>query len=121
MRKHQRGVTFIGWVFLLIPLAILIYVGIRVAPLYMNYFKVSRSLEQLATETRSEGQVNPVALRSSLNKRFDVEYIDHPTANEIDIHREGDGWVAVADYEDPTPLFGNVLLVVQFRKQVNLQ
>ena len=53
MRKHQRGVTFIGWVFLLIPLAILIYVGIRVAPLYMNYFKVSRSLEQLATETRS--------------------------------------------------------------------
>ena len=121
MRKHQRGVTFIGWLFLLMPLALLVYVGIRITPLYLNYFRVVRSLEQLAADTRGDSQVNPVALRTSLEKRFDVEYIDHPTAKEIDIHREGDRWVAVADYEDPAPLFANVLILVQFRKQVDLQ
>ncbi len=121
MRKHQRGVTFIGWMFLLIPLAILVYVGIRVTPLYLNYFRVVRSLEQLAADTKGDSQINPVALRASIEKRFDVEYVDHPAAKEIDIHREGDRWVAVADYEDPAPLFGNVLILVQFRKQVDLQ
>ena len=121
MRRHQRGVTFIGWIFLLVPLAILVYVGIRVAPLYLNYFRVVRSLEQLAADTRCDSQINPVALRASIEKRFDVEYVDRPTAKEIDIHREGDKWVAVADYEDPAPLFGNVLILVQFRKQVDLQ
>ncbi len=121
MRKHQRGVTFIGWLFLLMPLAVLVYVGIRVTPLYLNYFRVVRSLEQLATDTRGDAQINPVALRNSLEKRFDVEYVDRPSAKEIDIHREGDRWVAVADYEDPAPLFANVLIIVQFRKQVDLQ
>ena len=121
MRKHQRGVTFIGWVFLLIPLAILVYVGIRLTPLYLNYFRVVRSLEQLAADTRGDAQINPVALRASIEKRFDVEYVDRPAPKEIDIHRDGDHWVAVADYEDPAPLFGNVLIIVQFRKQVDLQ
>ena len=121
MRKQQRGVTFIGWLFLLMPIAILVYVGIRVAPLYLNYFRVVRSLEQLAADTRGDAQINPVALRSSLEKRFDVEYIDHPAPKDIDIHREGNRWVAVADYEDPAPLFANILILVQFRKQVDLQ
>ena len=37
MRSKQRGITFIGWVLLLTPLAICAYAGIRVAPLYLNY------------------------------------------------------------------------------------
>jgi hypothetical protein len=36
MRK-QRGVTTIGWIFLLAPVAVVLYAGIRVAPEYLNY------------------------------------------------------------------------------------
>ena len=39
MRK-QRGVTMIGWIFLLVPVAIVLYAGIRVGPEYLNYYKV---------------------------------------------------------------------------------
>ena len=47
MRAHQHGITFIGWLFLLVPIAIVAYAGIRIAPVYLNYMKVSRSLDAL--------------------------------------------------------------------------
>ena len=122
MRKSQRGVTMIGWILLLIPVGVLVYAGIRLAPVYINYYRVVQALNQEATELKtSGGAVNPQNVRGSLDKRFDVGYVDHPTGKDIDIHRDGDQWVAVADYEDIVPLFGNISLLVQFHKQVELQ
>ena len=121
MRKSQRGVTLIGWVILLVPVGVLIYTGIRLTPIYLNYFRVVQALKQQAVESKDDSQINPAAVRMSLEKRFDVGYVDHPNAKDIDVHRDGDHWVAVADYEDLAPLFANVSILVQFNKQVELQ
>ena len=121
MRKSQRGVTFIGWVFLLLPLAIVGYALIRITPVYLTYMSVSKIMDQLAKEAPAGTQVNPAELRVSLDKRFDIEGINSPTGKDIDIHRDGDSWVAIADYEEVAPLFGNVSLLAQFHKQVTLQ
>jgi len=121
MRKSQRGITFIGWLLLLIPIGILGYAGIRLTPIYLNYYRVVRALEQTAGDARNEGQITPALVRGQLERRFDVEYVDHPTPKEIDVHRDGDHWVAVADYEELAPLVGNVSILVQFNKQVVLQ
>ena len=43
--RRQRGVTFIGWLFLLAPLAVMLYAGIRVGPEYLNYYKVLTALK----------------------------------------------------------------------------
>jgi len=121
MRHSQRGITFIGWLFLLIPVAIVVYAGIRLAPIYLNYMRVSKSLSELATETKSSSAQTPQDLRNTLAKHFDIESIEHPDIKDIDIHREGDHLVAIADYEDLAPMFGNVSLLVQFHKQVDMQ
>ena len=121
MRRTERGVTMIGWLILLVPIGLIVYVGIRLTPIYLNYFRVVSALEQLATDFKSDAPVNVVAMRSSLEKRFDVDYVDHPTPKEIDFHRDGDHWVAVADYEDIAPVIYNVSLLVQFHKQVELK
>ena len=122
MLKSQRGVTLIGWVILLIPIAIVGYAGIRLAPIFLNYYRVVQALNQEATEMKtSGGPITPQNVRGGLDRRFDVGYVDHPTGKDIDIHRDGDHWVAVADYEDLAPLFGNVSILVQFHKQVELQ
>ena len=47
MRRSQRGVTFLGWLLLLTPVAIVIYAGIRLTPVYLNYMRVARSLDRL--------------------------------------------------------------------------
>ena len=121
MRKSQRGVTFLGWMVLLIPVAVLVYGGIRVAPFYLNYFRVVKVLEQVAKESQDQGSITPVDVRNSLEKRFNVEYVDNPTAKDIDVHRDGEHWVAIAAYDEVTPLFGNVSLLMKFTKQVDLK
>ncbi len=120
MRRAQRGVTFLGWVMLLVPVAIVVYAGIRLTPMYLNYMRVARSLERLAGQDTDGGGTTAESLRQSLDKSFDIETIEFPTTKDIDIHRDGDHWAAVADYQDVTPLFANLSIMVQFHKEVDL-
>jgi hypothetical protein len=115
MHARQKGITFIGWLFLLVPVAIVGYSGIRVAPKYMTYFKVVKAIEQTATEFAGEETINQAAVRSSLEHRFDIDSIESPSFQEIDIHREGEHWVIGADYEEVAPLFGAISLLIKFK------
>ncbi|MFZ0501936.1 MAG: DUF4845 domain-containing protein [Steroidobacteraceae bacterium] len=119
MLARQRGVTAIGWVILLVPFAIIIYAGIRLTPVYLNYMAVVRSLNETTTEYASGG-ATPDAIRSSLQKRFDVEGIDYPATKDINITRNGRGWTVEAAYYDQAPLFAHITLQVQFDKTVQL-
>jgi hypothetical protein len=119
MLARQRGVTAIGWLILLIPFAIIIYAGIRLTPVYLNYMDVARSLNELTDEYRTGG-ATPETIRSSLQKRFDVEGVDYPTVKDIDIARDGHGWTVEAAYYDQAPLFLHITLQVKFDKTVTL-
>ena len=121
MRSRQSGITFIGWVVLLIPLAILVFAGIKLAPLYMNQFKVARVLQQTADASHGEETVSPQAVRGELERRFDIESVENPTPQDITIERDGDNWVMIADYTRETSLFRNISLQVHFYKRVVLQ
>ncbi len=121
MGSSQRGVTFIGWLVLLIPVAILVYAGIRLTPIYLNYFRVARSLEQTADQFQDGGQISPQQVRVTLERRFDIEAIEYPTAKDIVVQRQGEGWVMIADYEGYAALFANVAIVVDFHKEVALR
>jgi len=120
MRHSQRGITFIGWLFLLLPLALCVYAVIRLTPIYLNYMNVSKAISQIVSESRGGDTTNAQALHVSIEKRFDIEGIQHPTAQDIDVHREGDHWVLIADYEEVVPMVANVSLLVQFHKRVEV-
>jgi hypothetical protein len=118
MIRRQRGVTFIGWLLLLIPVAILGYVAIRLVPVYLNYMRVAHSVEQTASEMKVEdvGTLTPRAIRATLAKHFDIESITFPLVTDVTVIRDGAGWTIEAKFEDSTPLFGNISLVVDFDK-----
>lgn len=117
---RQGGVTFIGWIFLLAPLAIVLYAVIRVWPLYYNYMKVAKALSGVASEFRDGEGANPQALRNSLEKHFDIDLIETPTPKDIKITRDGRAWVMEAQYEAQAPLLANVALTIDFDKTVRV-
>lgn len=120
MRKNQAGITFIGWVVLLIPVAIVVYAAIRLVPIYLNHMKVASTLEQVAAEARGDA-ISPAAIRSAISRRFDIESVSHPTLEDVTVTREGEGWVIAASYERAAPLFGGIDLLVTFDKRVPIQ
>ncbi len=120
MRGRQRGVTFLGWVVLLIPMALFVYVAIRLVPVYLNYTKVARTLEQVRTENLAEQTLVPNLVRSTIEKRFDIDYINKPTPQEVLITRSGDGWIIETSYEEIVPLLYNASILLQFEKSVTI-
>ena len=121
MRRKQRGITLIGWICLLIPLAITIYGGIRLAPMYLNYSRVARSMNEVASEQAGAGDaVNVQSVKVALAKRLDIEGITFPELDMFVIRRDGKVWVIDANYEEGAPLFYNVSLIATFKKQVTI-
>ena len=120
MRKHQRGVTAIGWLILLIPVAICAYAGIRIGPLYLNYMNVVHTLNVVAGEV-DNGSATAVAIRSAIERHFEVEYIEYPSVKDFQITRDNGNWKIEANYDDQAPLFANVAILVTFDKTVKLK
>ena len=116
MRFRQRGVTLIGWVILLTPLAVVGYAAMRLAPVYLNYMKVVRAVEQAAADNRNAADAQPI--RTAIDRHFEIDMVDFPTIKDIKIKRDGGAWLIEAAYEDEAPLFGNVSFHVTFDKQV---
>ena len=123
MRSKQTGVTLIGWIVLLVPMAICIYAGIRLLPVYLNYIKVARTLEQVKGDFKGTGgdPGSQGAIRGALERRLNIESVDYPDVKDIKIARgEKGGWVVSAAYDDQAPLFANVFIVVSFDKEVTV-
>jgi Domain of unknown function (DUF4845) len=120
MRSKQTGVTFIGWIILLTPMALCGYVGIRLAPVYLNYMKVARTLESVKTEFKGSEAGSQQAIRTSVEKNLNIESVDYPDIKDIKITRDGKSWVINASYDDQAPLFSNIFILVTFDKTVTL-
>ena len=116
MVRRQRGVTAIGWIFLLVPVAIVGYGAIRVGPEYMNYYKVVQALKETGNKLKGDDSLSAQNIRSALERRFDTGYIEKPTIDEIEIEKTDQGWSVTADYESIAPLMGNLSLLMEFKK-----
>jgi hypothetical protein len=116
MRARQAGISFIGWLFILVPLALCGYAAIRLTPVLLNYMKVSQALERTATQLASDETLSARSIRVTLEKQFDIDSIDCPSVRDIVIAKDGAVWTMRAQYDDFAPLFANASIQLQFDK-----
>jgi hypothetical protein len=120
MKQRQRGATFLGMVTILLILGAGLYAGIRLVPVYLEYAKVARALEQVRDE-HSAIDTNPQMIRNSLERRWDVEDIKGIGWKEVEIKKVNDGYDVRAAYEVEQPFVSNVFLVAKFDKSISIQ
>ena len=120
MRNHQHGMTFIGLLCILALAGVVIYAGIRLAPLYLNYMKVVRAMEGVATEIKGDNP-DPGVIRGLLDRHFTI---DDPTGidvKDIEITKDDTGVQMHIAYDDVAPYVANVSLSVHFEKTVKVR
>jgi hypothetical protein len=120
MRRHQRGVTTLGWIILLIPVAVVFYAGVRITPMYLNFMNVNHALTQVQTELPGDGATVD-SIKTAIAKHFDVNAIEFPDVKDIKVSHSTGKWVIEATYDDQVPLFANVFILVSFDKSVTLK
>ena len=110
--NRQKGVTFIGFVMLLVIVGFFAYAAMRLVPIYTEYFAVKSAMKAVAAESGA-AEMQPGDIRNMLIKRFDVSYVTSVRPNDIRISRDRNPSITIA-YEVRKPFLSNVDLVVVF-------
>lgn len=121
-KRRQRGMS--GWVilYILVTLGVAGLIGMKLIPVYMDSFKVDKSMKAVIEDTSTTKQ-NKREILEALIKRLDIDSVDaihyRNYKNIIKVTKKGDKVTIVATYRVDTPLFSNLLLVLDFNKKVS--
>ncbi len=117
--KQQRGMTAIGWLIVLGILSFFVLLVLRLAPGYLEYYKVKSVIESLQQEPYL-GNKTPMEIRSLLQRRIDVNAIDSIQAKDVKIVQSSGRTTITAEYEVRVPILGNVDAVSSFKKSIEV-
>jgi Tfp pilus assembly major pilin PilA len=120
MRQRQQGMTFIGLLCLLAIVGMIGYAVIRLIPVYLNYMKISRTMEMTATEVKGENP-DPGNIRRILDRHWQIEDPTVVETKDIEITKDNGGVSMHVTYDDVVPYVSNVSLSVHFDKTVKVQ
>jgi len=116
--KKQQGMSIIGFVFVLAMAIFVSYLGMRIVPLYMEYYSVVSALNGVADE-RGSARLSPYDIKVKVLNRLYVSYSQNVKESHIKITRSNGVRVRVK-YEVRTPVIGNLDVVANFDKSVLL-
>jgi hypothetical protein len=115
----QRGITLIGFVFVLIVVGFFGYMGMVLGPSYNEYYGVVKAMNFVAAEN-TPGSTDIEAMRKSLDRQFTVGYVDTVEGKDMKLVRDKGGNVIVMDYEARKPFLYNIDFVMKFSYSVPL-
>ena len=114
--SRQRGMTTLGFLILASFIGLFAFGIIRLAPVYLNFFKVQGVIDGVYDEF--DGQ-NPsrAAIRTSINRRFEVESVSVVASTDVKVTADDGGFLIEASYDHTTPFIGNLYFTVRFDKE----
>jgi len=120
MRLHQRGMTFSGLLCVLALVGAIGYAVIRLVPVYLNYLKISRTMDSAASEGKGDNP-DPGNLRRILERHWAIEDPTGVDVKDIVITKDDNGVEMHVSYDDAVPYIANVSLSAHFDKTVKVQ
>ncbi|MDP3293815.1 MAG: DUF4845 domain-containing protein [Nevskia sp.] len=122
LRKSQRGLTLWSGLYLFGSLAFIALCVIKIGPLYLNEFQINRAVRDVAAQAAVVGsEVDVTAVRSSLQRRWDIDYLRQLEPRDIKVIRTSGGLFLSYDYDAEVPLFANITLVARFKDDIPLR
>ena len=114
----QRGITLIGFVFVLIVLGFFAYLGMRIIPMYIEYFSVVKSIKHVASQP-GIGTAGEHKIRDLLSREFDIGYVESIQDKDVKIKQMPGAVELSVDYEVRKHGASNIDLVGHFQKTVS--
>ncbi|WP_181919402.1 DUF4845 domain-containing protein [Alkalilimnicola ehrlichii] len=111
---RQRGASLIQLVFYVVLASFSVVATVRLAPIYMDAWKVRSVVNSMGSETALRG-ASAREVSQSLNRRLNINGIRHIERDHIAIQVGPGGTEVVIDYEVRVPLFGNLDAIAHFR------
>ena len=122
LQFSQRGLGLWSGLFLIGTIGFIVLCTIKVGPLFLNEAQIRRAVHDVAQKDGSSGgEVDVQAIRSSLQRRWDIDYISQLEPKDIKVVRTERGLFLSYDYDATVSLFGNISVIAHFKDDVPLR
>lgn len=119
MRRTQRGMTLIGFIIVLGVVGLFAYMGMKLIPMYTEFYGVKKAMASLANEPGIT-QMNAPAIKDLFYRRMYINYAQNVKTSDVTLTRKEAGWMMVVDYEVRRPLIANLDVVGKFHAEKEL-
>jgi len=116
MKRNQSGMTLIGFVIVLGVVGVFIYMGMKVIPMYSEFFAVKQALKQVSQES-GVSQQDPKRIKDAFFRRLYVSYADNVKPADVKLVHQNAGYMMTVDYEVRRPLIANFDIVGHFNAE----
>ncbi len=119
MDRKQHGMTMIGFLITLSVVMLFLYCGMKIVPMYTEYYSVKKALAGLANEP---GITNAPKekIREMFFKRLYMSYALNVKKEALKIDSTDTGYRMVVDYERREQLFANLDVVGKYHAEQEL-
>lgn len=116
MKRKQLGISLIGFVLVLAVVGFAALVGMKLFPMYSEYYAVKKSLKAIAAEPGIADR-DPSQIKDMFFRRMDVNYSDNVKPEHVKVERDpSTGALTIkVDYEVRKPLVYNLDVVGHFQ------
>ena len=116
--RRQAGISLMGWVAILLMAGTLGLIGLRMAPVYIDYFYVVDVGRTISAEPGNAGKTKS-ELKIMVATLFRQNNLRDLSPNIVTFSKDtGQRLVVTIDYEERVNLFGNLDMVAHFRKVI---
>ena len=117
--KKQSGMTLIGFIIVLGFVLFLSFIGMKIAPIYLEYYSVVSAMNGVAKEGGS-ARLSPFDVKAKILNRLYLSYsADNVKEKNIKLVRRNGVYLRIA-YEVRKPVIGNLDVMATFDKSVRL-
>jgi hypothetical protein len=117
--RKQKGLSLIGFILVLSLVIFTAYIGMRIIPIYLEYYSVVSAMDGVAKERGSADWTLFDTRVSVLNRLYVSQNADNVKEKDITVVRRNGVQLRVA-YEVRKPLIGNLDVVATFDRMVRL-
>ncbi|MBT2990776.1 MAG: DUF4845 domain-containing protein [Candidatus Thiodiazotropha sp. (ex Ctena orbiculata)] len=117
--KKQKGLTTISWLVIIIVAGFLIYVAMKIIPVYIDHYAVKATLESVKNDSLS-ARKSKKEIRDMIMRKLDVNNIRHITRDHLSVKRSGKVTRINITYEERRPIVHNISLVMSFEEDIEL-
>ena len=116
--NHQKGLTLIGFIFVLALALSASFLAMKIGPIYVEYYSVVAAMDGVAAE-KGAAKRSPYDIRLRFLTRLNVSYTEHVKESHIKLKR-GNGVQLRVAYEVREPIIGNLDVIATFDRTVQL-
>ncbi|MDR4514204.1 MAG: DUF4845 domain-containing protein [Nitrosomonas sp.] len=115
-RGSQYGISLTGMMFWSVVLILVVLLGMKVAPVYIENASIKKNLAAVAGDASLQN-ATASQIRLAFSKRAQIDGITAITAKDIKISRDKGKNILSVTYSEKVPLFANVSLQIDFDTQ----